>query len=504
MKKILMIILDGFGMREDVYGNAVKNAGMNNFIDIWNNYPHCLLKANEQAVMLQKGQCSNSAHGHKTIGAGKKTVSDLTIVDEYFKTKKMKNNVNFQSMLKILKKNKTNLHIQICLSDGGVISHYNHLINIMNYINEFNIENEIYLHLVSDGRDSDKKSFMTYYEKIKHLIKDNVHLATLCGRYYALDNTKDYKRTKLYYNLLLDGEGIDMDDLEKMVNLCYTKKITDEYLPPFKTKDFVPLKDNDVFLFMNISKYHQRQFYESINGQKFNGFNAYDIKLNIFSLFDLNKKEDSNYFIEEPKLDFSLGEYLSKLGLTQARIMESIRSKEMTYYLDGCNNEKIENCDLYKVDSPKVDSFDMKPEMNSLTVAKTIISCMEKDYDFIIANFANPDEVGRTGNYQATINGMQAIDVCLGKIIETAEDNFYKIVIVGSHSKADTIIDRNNNIITKNTLSPVPFIIMDKKIKLKNGILSNFTPTLLKYMDISLPKEIKNEDILLEKKQSKK
>ena len=172
----------------------------------------------------------------------------------------------------------------------------------------------------------------------------------------------------------------------------------------------------------------------------------------------------------------------------------------MNYHLQGDKFKSLEGCDVYNIASQNVDSFDIKPEMDSLSIAKTAIKCMEKDYDFIIVNFANPDEVGHTGNYQATINGLQAIDVCLGKIIEVAEENFYKVVITSSHSKADTIIDRQNNIVTKNTLSPVPFIIMDPKIKLENGSLMSFAPTLLKYMDIAIPKEMKNTDILITKK----
>ena len=171
----------------------------------------------------------------------------------------------------------------------------------------------------------------------------------------------------------------------------------------------------------------------------------------------------------------------------------------MKYFLNGERNLNLDNCDYICVNSPTVDSFDQKPEMSSLAIAKTTIKCMEQDYDFIVCNFANADELGHTGNYQATINGLQAIDVCLGKLIEEAEENFYTIVIVSSHSNADTIINRKNQVITKNTLSPVPFVIMDKKVKLKNGNLANFAPTLLTYMDISVPKEMKNNEILVEK-----
>ena len=193
-------------------------------------------------------------------------------------------------------------------------------------------------------------------------------------------------------------------------------------------------------------------------------------------------------------------EYISELDINQAHIYESAKTASMSYHINGDRYLDLKNCDTFCITSQSVDSYDSKPEMNSLDIAKVAIKCMEKDYDFILVNFANPDEVGHTGNYQATINSLQAIDVCLGKILEVAEENFYKVIITSSHAKADTIIDRDNKIITKNTISPVPLIIMDKKIKLENGDLTSFAPTLLRYMDIAIPKEMKNTEILVSKK----
>ena len=222
------------------------------------------------------------------------------------------------------------------------------------------------------------------------------------------------------------------------------------------------------------------------------------VNLKIYSLFEITNEIKINNLFEEEQIENTLCEYIDKLDLSQARIVESIKKDSLTYYLDGSRKIKINNCDTYVVPSLKLDNIDKKPAMNALSIAKTIIKCMDNDYDFIIANFANPDEIGHTGNYQATINGLQAIDVCLGKILEVAEDNFYKVIIVGDHAKADTIIDRENNIITKNTLSPVPFIIVDKKVKLYNGDLTMVSPTILKYMDIALPKNMKNNRTLFE------
>lgn len=501
MKKILTIILDGFGMREDVYGNAVKNAGMNNFINIWNNYPHCLLKASGKSVGLPDGQCGSSEFGHTLIGAGCQIENNLDDLNAVFKRDKLKYNPKYNEMLDYLSnKPGSSLNLMILLSDGGVSSHIEHIKKFLFELNKSKVKNKIYIHAVADGRDSDKYSLKAYLKELEAVLPSNACIASICGRYYALDETKDYKRTKMFYDLLFEGRGVQAPNLPRVIEKCYEKKLSDEYLPPIKTQDFVPLNDKDVFMFMNFTRNNQFQLLNAFCNKNFIEFNNHNMDLKVFSFYEIDKNLNNGYFFETKTYEHTLTEYLSELGLTQAHIYESIKNESMSYSLSGNRSLNLNNCDKYSVESPNIDSFDLKPEMNSLTIAKTAIKCMEKDYDFILVNFANPDEVGHTGNYQATVNGLQAIDVCIGKLLETAEENFYTVIITSSHAKADTIIDRQNNIITKNTTSPVPFIIMDKKIKLNNGNLTNFAPTLLKYMDISLPKEMKNSEILLSKK----
>ena len=501
MKKILTIILDGFGMREDIYGNAVKMAGMNNFINIWNNYPHCLLKANSLAVGLPENQCSHSELGHKIIGAGREVENRLSKINSYFRKDEFKFNTKYNEMISYLKgQPKNSLNLAILLSDGGVYSNIEHLKLFLEELNKSKIDNNIYIHIISDGRDSDRYSVIKYMSQLENYLNEKTKIATICGRYYALDQTRDYKRTKMYYDLLLEGKGVEATNVPRVIEKCYEKKLSDENLPPLKTNYFTPLNNGDVFMFMNFGKECQFQLLNILANPKFELFNTHNIKLKIYSFFEIAKELNPNYMFNFGSVNRTLTEYISELGLTQAHIFESIKERSMTYYLSGERDLELNNCDEYCIPTPKVDSFDQKPEMDSLSIAKTVIKCMEKDYDFILVNFANPDEVGHTGNYQATINGLQAIDVCLGKILEVADENFYKVIIVSSHAKADTIIDRQNNIITKNTLSPVPFIIVDKKVKLNNGDLMSFAPTLLKYMDIAIPKEMKNTEILLDNK----
>ena len=501
MKKILTIILDGFGMREDIYGNAVKMAGMNNFINIWNNYPHCLLKASGLPVGLPEEQCGYSEFGHEIIGAGREIGNRLTRINQSFKKSEYKFNNKYNEMIEYLKREPDKrLHLVILLSDGGVSSHIEHLKLFLKELENSKVDNNIDIHILSDGRDSDRYGLKAYLKEIEPYCNIKVKIASICGRYYALDKMNDYKRTKMYYDLLLEGRGIVANDIYKVIDKCYEKKLSDEFLPPIKAKEFVPIDNGEVLMFLNLGKENQYQILNAISNKSFDKFERHNINLKIYSLLEIDSDLNKNYFFELEHETNTIAEYLSNLGLTQAHIFESIKESSVTYYLNGKRKLDLKDCDKYIIPSPKVDCFDMKPEMDSLSIAKTAIKCMEKDYDFIVVNFANPDEIGHTGNYQATINGLQAIDVCLGKMLATAEDNFYKVVIISTHGNSDTIVDRQNNIITKNTMSPVPFIIVDKKVKLNNGDLTSFAPTLLKYMDIAIPKEMKNTEILLDKK----
>lgn len=500
MKKVLTIILDGFGMREDSYGNAIKNAGMNNFINIWNRYPHCLLKANEEYVGLPDGQPSSSEFGHELIGAGRSVPNVLRETKEQLTYKNLSKNEIYQKLLLQLKNDKNKkLHIISMISDGGVSSHINYLLTIIDILKKDQITNNIYLELISDGIDSPRKSISEYITQLQPHLAENIKISSLCGRYYSLDEFNNYNITKLYYNLLFKGEGITTSKINLIINTCYQNKITDAYIPPIKTSDYSEISKEDVILLCDFGREPQKQIFEAIADPLFDKFAITNLNNSVYSLYEIDKTINKNYFFTTEPIKHTMSEYLAELGITQAKICESSKKQCLTYYYDGLRNKEFKNCDVYVVKTPKVKRMDEKPEMNSLTVAKTIIKCMEKDYDFILANFANADVLTKTGNYHATINSLQALDVCLGKIIEKAEENFYKIIIVGSHATADTVINRKNEIVTKNTLSSVPFIIMDKKIKLRNGIIKSVAPTILNYMDIAIPKEMKETELLFDK-----
>ena len=496
MKKILTIILDGFGIKEEVYGNAVKNAGMTNFIDIWNNYPHALLNCNEEKVGLPKGVAINSELAHKTIGAGRIVKSKSSIVEEAINNRTIINSGKYIRMVEYLKTSQKNIHIIYLLSESPLNSKTNDIKYIVNNLKRQGVNN-VYLHLITDGEDSSKFYSLSFIKK--HGVDFfGAKIASICGKYYALDKTKDYAKTQVYYDLLVNSRGVNTPNIERIIDICYNKKITDTYLPPIKTIDFKPINNEDVVFFMNYGRDSQYQIINAIVNKDFHEFSIKDVNVKVYSLFEIRKNLNVDYLLKEEKIKNSLSEYLGMLGLSQARITEEVKEESLEYYLDGSREIDIENCEDYIIKTNKIEYIEKKPEMKALNIARLIIKCMENDYDFIIANFANPDMIGHTGNFQATINALQAIDVCLGKIIEVAKNNFYKVIIMGSHANCETIIDRSNKIITKNTLSKVPFIIMDKKVKVKNGDLPSIAPTILYYMDITLPKEMKDTELLIE------
>ena len=503
MKKILTIILDGLGMKEDIYGNAVKNAGMTNLIELWNNYPHCLLRASGKGIGLPEDQCSCSELGHEVIGTGREIKNRLSEINKVFRNENLKYNKKYGEMIEYLKEHDKNLHIIILLSDGGVSSHIDHLGLFLKEIKKEKINNNIYIHAITDGKDTGKHKSYQYIKQIDGLLSNQVKLATICGRYYALDETKNYKKTEMYYNLLFNGKGIDAKNIPTTIKKCYERNLSDEYLPPLKTNEYIPIENKDVVFLMNYSKENQEQLVNAIDGKDFIEFDQ-TTKVKLYSIYEIDSNLNKNYFYKTEAYTKTFLECLSGLEVSQAHIYESIKKYSMEYYIYGERFVKLDNCNKYCINTDSSRNYDYKPEMNSLNIAKAAINCMEEDIDFVLVNFANPDIIGHTGNYQGTINSLQAVDLCIGKMVDFAKENFYKVIITSSHANADTIINRNNEVVPENTNAPVPLIITDEKIELKNGTLTSFAPTILKYMDIAIPKEMKETEILISQKTSSK
>ncbi len=503
MKKVIMVILDGFGYKEDDYGNAIKKANMPNFNMLWNKYPHSLLGASEEYVGLPLGQMGGSEVGHMTIGAGRVIKQELLRIDDYFKYNKFSTNEKYLEMIENVKHNNSHLHLMGLLSDGGIHSHINHFKEMIKLVKESGIK-KCYLHLITDGRDTERDVTYKYINEIRELISDSevFSIASICGRYYAMDRDNRWDRTKVYYDLVVRGVGYTTLNCEKTINSCYKKEVYDEFLPPILINNEGVIKDGDSLMWLNFRADRAKQILRSIANQDFTDFKTEAMpNLKVYSFYEIDKGLNVNYLFDQDIVTNSLGKYFSELGLTQARIAETEKFAHVTYFFDGLYKGNLASCDKVLVPSPEVSTYDEAPKMSANEVCKKACNAMNKDYDFILVNFANPDMVGHTGNMEATIKALEEVDRCLGEIIESSELNFYTLFLLADHGNADEMLTKEGEPVTSHSLSKVPFVVNDEKVVLKDGSLANVAPSLLKYMDIKIPEEMKDTEIILEFKE---
>ena len=497
MRKILTVVLDGFGYREEEYGNAIKMADTKNFDRLWETFPHTTLFASEEYVGLNEGEFGNSEIGHMTIGAGRRIMQHGPRITEFLKNIN-KDNLLFAEFLKDAQE-KT-VHIIGLYSDGKVHSNLEHFLSIYQILKENNAK-KVNFHLITDGRDTKVNAAINFIKDLEETIKDDpiTDIASICGRYYAMDRDTNYDRTKIYYDLLTKGIGIKAKSATDGILGLYKKNQTDEFLYPLIINPNETIKDGDIILWMNFRSDRGKQIIRTFTDHNFEEFPIYTYQdLKVYSFFPLDKDIKTLNFLEDIHVTNPLGTYLSSLGLTQARIAETEKYAHVTYFFDGMYNGKIEKCEKILIPSPKVETYDLKPEMSAIEVTKKAIHAMEKDTDFIFMNLANPDMVGHTGNLDATIKAVTTVDVCLERLYEVAKDNFYTMIILADHGNADIMLDEFGNPVTTHTTSKVPFIITDTNVSLKkSGSLVNVAPTILEYMDIALPEEMANTPSLL-------
>jgi len=474
---------------------------MENFNRLWEEYPHTTLFASEEPIGLKEGQFGNSEIGHMTIGAGHIVRSNSNLVD-YFCESELATNEDFLKLIDDYKENPRKIHLMGMASDKDVHSNINHMLFLFKLLVEHDVK-DIYFHLITDGRDTPTNESYNYIKMVEDKIKEYKTgvIATVCGRYYAMDRDKKWDRTKQYYDLVTRGIGISSADIKKSIENSYSRKTTDEFINPTILDNNGLIKNGDVLIWTNFRADRARQIICSLTDQSFSEFATYKMPdLKVYSFLPIEKHIKSINFIKEEGVENPLGIYLSKLGLTQARIAETEKYAHVTYFFDGMYEGKVDKCDKFLIPSPKVATYDMQPQMSSIEVTKKVISCMEKDYDFILVNYANPDMVGHTGNLEAAVKACISVDICLGKLMEVAEENFYKVVILADHGNIDTMLNESGEPHTMHTIEKVPFIITDKHVELKkDGNISEVAPTILDYMDIAKPKEMNETESLIVK-----
>ena len=488
----VLCIMDGVGIRDTEYGNAVKMAKKPNLDYLIKNYPHSKLEASGELVGLPAGQMGNSEVGHTNIGAGRIVYQPLQLITNQIKNGEFFQNKNLLETIKHVKDNHSNLHICGLLSDGGIHSHINHLFGLIDLCKKEGISN-VYYHVFLDGRDTLPNICLKYLDELSEKIKETSvgSIASISGRYYAMDRDNRWDRVKKAYDVMVTGIGVECNSYKDVIEKNYNEGIFDEFIVPTIIDKNGMIKDNDGLIAFNFRPDRLREIFKAITNPDFSDFEHKNLKnIKLTTMMPVSDEVICSNAFELQKLDNTLGEYLSKNHKTQLRIAETEKYAHVTYFFDGGVEKDLDGCKRILVNSPKVATYDLKPEMSAYEVTDKLIKELDNHLDVVILNFANGDMVGHTGNLDAAIKAVETVDDCIGKIYKKVEEIGGTLIVTADHGNSEVMIDDNGNVITSHTTNKVPFIITDKSIKLEDGKLADIAPTMLYLLGLDIPKEM--------------
>jgi 2,3-bisphosphoglycerate-independent phosphoglycerate mutase len=509
-KPVALIILDGFALREETYGNAVAQAKKPNFDRYWNEYPHATLTACGEAVGLPEGQMGNSEVGHLNIGAGRIVYQSLTRVNIAIREGEFDRNETFLAAMNHVKEKGTSLHIFGLLSDGGVHSHINHLYALLRLAAKEGVKN-VYVHGFLDGRDVGPQTAPKYIKELQEKIKEYGvgEIATLSGRYYSMDRDKRWERVEKAYRAMVYGEGPTYRDPLECIEDSYQHGIYDEFVLPsvMVREDGSPvatIKDEDAIIFYNFRPDRAIQISNTFTNEDFREFDRgpkHPKNLFFVCLTHFSETVKGYVAFKPTNLDNTLGEVISQHGLRQLRIAETEKYPHVTFFMSGGREEKFPGEDRILINSPKVATYDLKPEMSAYEVTDALLKEIEADkYDAIILNYANPDMVGHSGKLEPTIKAVEAVDECLGKVVDAILAKGGIAIITADHGNADEVLTPDGKPQTAHTTNPVPVIVTKKGVELrKDGILGDLAPTMLDLLGLPQPKEMTGKTLIIKK-----
>ena len=497
------MILDGWGLGTNPSVSAIDKAKTPYIDSLYNKYPNSELITYGPGVGLPEGQMGNSEVGHMNLGAGRIVYQDYARINLDILNNNFQNLKNLKTPLNEIKKNKKKLHLIGLTSDGGVHSHIKHLEAILNITKEMHLSN-VYVHAFTDGRDVDPKSGIEFIKRIEKSTENSgAKLASVIGRYYAMDRDKRWERTKKCYDLLVKGVGLQTSNFIDSVKESYRKNITDEFIEPLikvdkNGKSNGLIENGDYVIFFNFRTDRGRQLTEVLTQSDVKDMRKLDLNFITMTNYDESFKRVKNIY-DKDNLDDTLGEILSKNNKTQIRIAETEKYPHVTFFFNGGREKPYKNEKRILCQSPKVATYDLKPEMSAFEITNSIIPEIEKrEVDFICLNFANPDMVGHTGIMSAAIKACETVDNCSKEIIEKAKANDYSIMVIADHGNSDIMINDDNSPNTAHTTNPVPFIMIDNDIKkISNGVLGDIAPTILELMNINKPQKMTGKSLIV-------
>lgn len=506
-KPVALIILDGFACREETKGNAVAQANKPNFDRYWKQFPHTQLKASGEAVGLPEGQMGNSEVGHLNIGAGRIVYQSLTRVNKSIREGEFFENETFLEVIKHVNEKKSSLHVYGLLSDGGIHSHIEHLFALIDLAKKEGVE-KLYIHGFLDGRDVGPTSADVYITALQDKLANTGlgQIATIHGRYYAMDRDKRWERVEKSYRAMVYGEGLQYKDPLEALEDSYKNGIHDEFVLPsvMTNEDGSPvstIEDNDGIIFFNFRPDRAIQMSQVFTNEDFRGFDRGDKHprdLHYVCLTHFSETVQGFVAFKPANLDNTLGEVLSQQGYKQLRIAETEKYPHVTFFFSGGREAEFPGEERILIDSPKVATYDLKPEMSAYEVTEALLAEIEADkHDAIILNFANPDMVGHSGMLEPTVKAIEAVDECLGKVVDAILAKGGAAIISADHGNADEVITLEDKPMTAHTTNPVPVIVTQEGVELReDGILADLSPTLLALLGGVQPKEMTGRSLI--------
>lgn len=506
-KPVMLMILDGFGIGPDGPGNAVKLARKPNFDDLMAKWPTTKLKASGLSVGLPEGQMGNSEVGHLNIGSGRIVYQELTRISKDIDDGGFFKNEALLGAVENAKRNNSSVHLIGLVSDGGVHSHNTHLYALLRLMKNEGID-KVFVHAILDGRDVPPTIGARQVGELEKEIRaiGVGSIATVSGRYYTMDRDKRWERTKLAYDAIVSGIGPIADDPVKAVEDSYAAGITDEFmLPTVILKDNYPvstIEDKDSVIYFNFRPDRARQITRAIMDDEFTGFERNKrVDVHFVTMTEYDKTiENIHVAYRNDGLENTLGEYIARKGMSQLRIAETEKYAHVTFFFNGGREIPFENEDRALIPSPKVATYDLKPEMSAYEVKDEVLKRIESmKYDLIILNFANPDMVGHTGVIDAAVKAVETVDSCLGEIVKKMMEYDGRVIITSDHGNAEVMIDTvNGGAFTAHTTNDVPLILVgERNIKLRAGILADLAPTILELLGLDKPVEMTGESLII-------
>jgi 2,3-bisphosphoglycerate-independent phosphoglycerate mutase len=496
MKKVILCILDGVGIRESSVGNAFKNTNKPTFDYLWNNYPHTLLEASGKLVGLPEGQMGNSEVGHTNIGAGRIVYQSLELINKSIEDKTFFENKELKEAINHCKENNSNLHLMGLVSNGGVHSELSHLLALLDLCKQEGFHN-VYIDAFTDGRDTSPKIALEFFKELDNKLKEIGFgkITTISGRFYAMDRDNRWERIKKAYDVIVSREGEEYNSYEEAIQANYQNNITDEFIVPCYLTKEGQLEDNDSVVVFNFRPDRLRELFKAISNPTFNEFEHKDFKnIKLVTMMLVSDEVICTNAFQKQILTNTLGEYLSKNNISQLRIAETEKYAHVTYFFDGGEDRELPNCNRILIPSPKVATYDLKPEMSAKEITDNLLKIIpEQKYQVIILNYANGDMVGHTGVMEAVEKAVITLDNSLRDLYKVAKDNNYTLIVTADHGNCEEMLESDG--ITphkKHTTNLVPFIVCNKDIELTEGVgkLSDIAPTILKLMDLEIPEEM--------------